>query len=411
MLMFKALKNPAIRLLWGGQALSAIGDEIYRVAFLWLSVSVIGADTGYLAASQYASLLLLSLFAGKWADHWNRFKTMFWVDALRAIIVLIPVILFHFMPLSLVTLLFVAVAVSALSAFFDPALQAILPLFSPDYQTLQAANAIMGTTLRLARVIGPGIIAVMTLFLPTIHFFTFDSLTFVASALTLLALRRRAPPEATQTTKKLHVSFREALLSGVYAARRHRSVGYITVMKAVCGGAWALAYSLGLALRVHELAPDDVRAFGWVIAAYGIGNLGSTLVIGNWERRKPASLLYFGHLWMGLGFILMGMCQDLHSLMAATLFSAMGGPLNDIPFTDIIQAKYPLAEVPKLFRLRMASETAAVLLAMLVSPTLFRWISVQATIVGCGIVLIFFGMLGFYRYTDEGEENPLLHTL
>src|SRR5271156_6603337 len=98
MLMLKALRKPPIALLWCGQATSAIGDELYRVALIWLAVGLIGADTGYLSAGQSAALLLLSVIGGQWADHWDHLKTMIGVDLLRGLIVLIPVALFHFMP-------------------------------------------------------------------------------------------------------------------------------------------------------------------------------------------------------------------------------------------------------------------------------------------------------------------------
>ena len=68
MLLLKALRNRDILLLWVGQILSATGDEVYRVAFIWLAVSMIGPDTGFLVGSQVLALLLVTLFSGAWAD-------------------------------------------------------------------------------------------------------------------------------------------------------------------------------------------------------------------------------------------------------------------------------------------------------------------------------------------------------
>ena len=96
--MIRALRKPQILRLWFGQAFSSIGDEIYRVGLIWLAVGVMGANTGYLAAAQTASLMLLSFVGGKWADQWNPRRTMIFVDLLRAVIVLIPVIISFFMP-------------------------------------------------------------------------------------------------------------------------------------------------------------------------------------------------------------------------------------------------------------------------------------------------------------------------
>jgi MFS family permease len=138
--MLKALRQPQLFRLWLGQAFSSVGDEIYRVGLTWFAVGLMGANTGYLTAAQTASLMLLSIIGGKWADHWNPIKTMLWVDLIRAFIVLIPVVLSFFMQVPLISLWMVALSLSGLSAFFDPANQATIPLLAKDHKTLQATN-------------------------------------------------------------------------------------------------------------------------------------------------------------------------------------------------------------------------------------------------------------------------------
>src|SRR5580704_9448839 len=99
--MLKALKVKSIRLLWVGQALSSIGDEIYRVGLTWIAVGLIGANTGYVNCAQLAALMILSFVGGKWADHWDPLRTMIRVDLWRGFLVLIPVVYSYFAPMSL----------------------------------------------------------------------------------------------------------------------------------------------------------------------------------------------------------------------------------------------------------------------------------------------------------------------
>jgi MFS transporter, DHA3 family, macrolide efflux protein len=407
--MLKALRNRPIALLWSGQALSSIGDEIYRVALIWLAVGLIGANAGYLAAGQSAALLALSLFGGKWADRWNHRRTMISVDTLRGLIVLVPVVSSFFMPLSLPLLWGVALSLSALSAFFDPALQATLPQYSPNVETLQAATGLMSTTLRLARVAGPCVIGVLTAVMSTIHFFTIDSLTFAGSAFSIWWLRFY--PEAhrglgRRSLPSHEIGFRESVVAGFRAIQRSPAMTYAMFTKATGGGLWALAYGLGLALLVRKIAPNDVRAFGWVIGTYGIGNLASALVLGNLPRRQPRLLLYCGSVWMGLGFVFVGLAPNLTCMMLAAGFAAIGGPLNDLPFTDLIQLRYSIDELPMIFRLRMALETAATLVFMLAAPTLLHVFSPKTLVGLCGFLMLFFGWIGIMRYRAE-PSNPL----
>jgi DHA3 family macrolide efflux protein-like MFS transporter len=208
MLMLKALRHRALKRLWFGQALSSIGDEIYRVGLTWIAVGIIGADTGYLAAAQAAALMILSFIGGRWAEHWDPLRTMIRVDFTRAMIVLIPVVVSYLMPVPLTLLVIVAIVLAALSAFFDPALQTVLPQFSPDTATLRAATGLMATTIRFARMVGPAIVGLLAGFIPPIHFFTMDSISFLMSAGSLRPLQNAHPVSQVQGGAPAHFIFR-----------------------------------------------------------------------------------------------------------------------------------------------------------------------------------------------------------
>lgn len=395
MLMLRALRRPAVALLWAGQALSAIGDEIFRVALIWLAVGLIGADAGYIGAAQSAALLLLSLFGGRWADRWDHRRTMITVDAARGMIVLLPVLAFRAGAVSLPLLVFVALTLSALSAFFDPALQAYLPAVSGDPETLEAANGLMSTIARLARAVGPGVVGLLSGLVPTIHFFTLDALSFGASALSVSAAR---PERATKVT----VGGDDVESGGLRAAwrslRRSPLMTYLLFVKSAGGGLWALAYGLGLALLVQKLAPGDVRAFGLAIASYGAGNLAGALWVGNIRRTRPAEILFGGYIWMGLGFVAMGLAPGLRTLFAACAWAGFGGPVNDLPFVDMVQRLYPVREIPRVFRLRMAVETGAGLVLLAASPRIFHAWAPGPVIALCGAAFVAFGAYGLTRY-------------
>src|ERR1700753_4001993 len=92
MLIFKPLKQRPILLLWGGQVLSCVGDELHKVAFVWLAAGILGKDTGYLAAIQAGSVFVLSVFGGVWAERYSHKNLMVWVDVIRGLTVLaIPI--------------------------------------------------------------------------------------------------------------------------------------------------------------------------------------------------------------------------------------------------------------------------------------------------------------------------------
>lgn len=395
MLMLKALRDRSIRLLWSGQALSSIGDEIYRVALIWLAVGLIGPDTGYLAAAQSGALLILSLVGGRWADQWDHRRTMIGVDQLRAVIVLAPVAAFYAGHVTLPLLIAVALSLAGLGAFFEPALQATLPAVAPDLETLQAATGLMSTTVRLARAVGPALVGLLAAFVPTIHFFTLDAASFAVSAVSVARLPAGRPSPPPRPAG----GFRESIGGGWSAVSRSPLMSDLMLVRALVGGFWSLSYGLGLALLVQARAPGDMRAFGWAVACYGLGNLGGALVAGNMRRRRSVAIACAGYAFLGAGFLAAGLAPGLFWLGASCMVAGFGGPVSDLPFVDLVQDRFPIEDLPKIFRLRLAAETGAGLLCMSASPALFRAYSPRLVVSACGAV---FCVIAAFFYAAHG---------
>ena len=166
------------------------------------------------------------------------------------------------------------------------------------------------------------------------------------------------------------------------------------ITKAVCGGTWNLAYGLGLALLVRQIAPNSMQAFGLVLTAYGVGNLGAALILGNLPRVRLLALTYSGYE-LGPRFYLNDTChQHFRFFWQVLRFTAIGGPMNDIPSIDLIQARYKITEIRKISRLRIALEASITLVGMLVAPWLFLRLGPPLVIGMCGAITLIFGFVG-----------------
>jgi MFS transporter, DHA3 family, macrolide efflux protein len=391
--MLPALRKPSLRYLWIGQAFSAIGDEIYRVGLTWFAIGQMGENTGYLVAAQTGSLMVLSFIGGKWADHWHPLKTMVSVDLIRAAIVLVPVVVSFFIPVPLAMLWGMALTLSAFSAFFEPAMQATIPLLAKSPDLRRSMNGLMSTTLRLARTVGPAIVGLLATTIPMIHFFTLDAITFLVSAGSIYSLWKLIP-EAPPAPQK-SVSFSDAILSGARLARGVPGMAYLFFSKGSTAGSWSLALMIGFPLLIHEMTGGDARSFGLVMTSYGVGNLLGALFFGNLNRSRSLFCIFMGYVAMGVGFVGMGLAQSISHLMILSALTGFSGPMNDLAFIDRIQSHFPVKEMGKMFRLRMALESAAMLVTTSLSPFLIRTFSVRAVIVGSGVVWILTGLGGF----------------
>jgi Bacterial protein of unknown function (DUF894). len=390
--MIKALKNPQLLRLWFGQASSSVGDEIYRVGLTWFAVGLMGANTGYLTAGQTASLMLLSFIGGKWADRWQPIKTLVSVDLIRAAIVIIPVAISYFTEVPMAVLWGMALSLSALSAFFDPAVQSIIPTLAKDKELMHSTNGLMSTTIRMARMVGPAIVGLLSAFIPMIHFFTIDAITFIVSAYCVYSLKKHVPEHPPAHHQQ---SMIDAITSGFKKVRQIPGMSYVFFSRAVTAGTWNLALVIGFALLVHQMTNGDAKSFGLVMASYGVGNFAGALYFGNRPRPRSEFLMYSGYMWLGLGFVCIGVAPTIPLVMIAAAAGGFSGPMNDLAFIDMAQQKFEVKDLTKVFRLRMAVESAATLLCTVTSPWLIKHTSIRAVIIGCGVTWILSGVFGF----------------
>lgn len=186
------LRDRDVRVLWAGLALSAIGDELYRVAIIWLAIGLVGTDAALLPAAQYAAVFAASLVAGAFADFLRPRAAMVLADLARAALALAPVVAAAILGSpTLPVLVTSAVALAAFSALFSPALLSGLPRLVPEPGRLLAANGLVDATARFARLAGPFLAGALAGILPILHLLTINAASFLASAIAVTVMGAR----------------------------------------------------------------------------------------------------------------------------------------------------------------------------------------------------------------------------
>ena len=93
MAFLRMLRRHHLIILWLSQILSAIGDNLYTIAVVWIAVQVAGSGAGLVVAAQSFSALAFGLLGGVYADRWNRRTTMIVVDLMRtAAVAVLPLL-------------------------------------------------------------------------------------------------------------------------------------------------------------------------------------------------------------------------------------------------------------------------------------------------------------------------------
>lgn len=418
MRIFLALKNPSVALLWGGLSLSAIGDQLYAVALTWIATGVFGADAGYLSASQAGVALLAALGVGRWADRWDPRASMIAADLVRALVLAAIVAAWLAIRGPTVAELLIAIVVLALGqAVFQPALQTVLPSLVADPALLPSANALLDATSRSARLIGPGLVALLAGSVPMVHFLSIDAISFVLSVLALILIDRLRPgpprslPSAAQTMLG-------ALARGFRASLRHPLLGYTLLASGPLNGAWYAVLFLCVPLSLaHGADGAGLQAYGLVLSAYGSTNLAATIFFGGQKLpARPQTWIFGGQCACGVGWALLCIASLLPDgmqplgLASAAAAGAIGGPMQDIPRAVLRQTRLAPADIASATRAYMATSSSGILAAMLLAPTAIIVAGNQAVVALCAATYLAIGIFGFVRYRGWAEPSGLRQT-
>ncbi len=410
-LLFRPLAIRRVSLLWGALTLSAVGDQLYAVALVWVAVGVFGPAAGYLSALQAGCGLASALLIGRWADRWEQGRAMAGADIIRAAVLGLLVIWWLGRGGPPPAALAMAIVVLASGeAVFRPALAATLPALLPDRRLLPAANALFDTTERSARLIGPGLVGVLAGLLPVMQFFTLDAATFVLSAAAVLSLGRTGPRVARPKPSLL-----SSIGQGFGVVRRHRLLWTVLACSFPINGLWVAALYLALPLLIEQAGitgpgGTGLGAYGLVISAYGSTNLVATLVIGSRALPPhPGRMAFTGSVIVGLGTtaLALGPSLGLGAMMAAAAFGAVGGPMKDIPVAVLRQTELPPGDIAGAMRAFMVASYSGVLVAMTIAPTAIGWTGPGRMVVLCGAGLVATAGWGLRRHWhDRRRQDP-----
>lgn len=405
-------------LLWGGLSFSAVGDQLYAVALTWLAVGVLGSNAGYLGALQAFIALLAVLCIGIWADRWEPLRGMIAADLASAVVLIGVVAAALLSGGPGVGGLVCAIVVLALGqAVFRPALQLVVPTVIADPALLPAANGLLDATGRIARLLGPGLVALLVSAVPVIHFLTIDAITFLASALALALIRRRvAVPAGPRGSARVPVF--TAIVRGYRVTARHPLLGYYLAATGPLNGAWYAVFYLCLPLMIarSSVGPTGLGAYGLILSAYGCGNLAATVFLGGRPMpARPQFQMLLGNMQTGGGILalvaatLLPMEWRLPGFAVAAALAAMGGPMQDIPTAVLRQTKLAAADRAAAMRAYLTVVNAGVLVAMLLTPMAIARFGVRPVIISCGVVYFAVAAFGLARlaFWRESCADPV----
>ena len=318
--------------LVAGQAISVSGDLLLLTAASIVVFERTDSATAVSLLLAIAALptVVLGPLAGTLADWFPRRRILVVTDLSSAVACGVALLLSR--ALSVEAAAFVSIAVvSALSAFYRPAAQALLPALVSE-EGLGRANSAIRLASSLAAIAGPAAAAFLTSRGGLELVLLVDAASFVVSAGLALMLQN-VPPAAVSTRRN---AFRDAW-AGLDYARKSRNIRLITTAVGVVllAGTVVNAGTLPLVVRTLDL-PDN--RYGALLAIEGAGALALAalmLTVGPGKRLLVTGS--FALLGTGATTILLGGAPTFGVAAAALLLQGASVVAFQVAFASYLQ--------------------------------------------------------------------------
>lgn len=428
--------NRSFVALWLGQTVSFVGDYFYFLAIPIMVERLTGSAmlVGLSVISSALPMLLLGPVAGVFVDRWDRRRTMFVADILRAALVLACLLVQG--PEQVWIYYLVGFLMSSVSRFFFPAQNALLPLIVADRNDLLAANGLMQIVQTVGLLVGPALAGFsIGIWGERVAFFA-DSATFLLSASAILVIHApRTTLQAPAAGSQVKAVLREMKEGVNYLFGNRTMVGVLLCLAVVQLGLGAINVTwVPFMQRTFGLGPEGLGA---VDTAQGVGMVIGGLLLGflagRFAKRPLAgwSILVIGGMIAAIGLApAVSLGSLLHSnpgidpatlsvghrllfvpLLLLLCSAILGVAL--VPAQSAVMTMMQLA-VPDLKRGRVGSAlnaitTAAGLLTMAIAAALGEVVPLRAIYVLAGAVVGAGGLVALLvmEEPEEAVENPI----
>jgi MFS family permease len=298
---FAVFRKRNFSLLWTGQFVETIGSALTSIAASIYVFRLTGSalSVGLMLMATAAPSLLVGLFAGVFVDRYDRRKIMMGADILRAILILLVPVL---VPLNVIWLYVIVMLIGAVTQFFDPAHESILPEVASD-EELAAANSLIAISSFGSTAVGFAAAGLIASAADINWAFYANALTYLFSA-ACIYLISIPPIQADEETSAAVVI--QNLWAGVRQLFRTpvlRALFYVYVVVLIGFGLWNTL-----------LLPFAIRALNATEFEYGLqeGMTSIGFVVGSLLMAKVFDRLQAG-AWLAISFLGMGLVGLLYA--------------------------------------------------------------------------------------------------
>jgi len=315
-----ALTQRNFRFFWAGQALSLTGDRMAGIALaLYITLELHDpTGLGLILGAQVAGLAAFLLFGGVWADRFDRRRLIIATDLVCFVLHGVTAYLIATHQATILNLLVIELLFGIGEAIYRPAFSGLLPQ-TVDEKQIKSAWSFASASEMAAIAVGPALATGLFFGIGASWAFAVDSLTFVASAVSLYFVVPRARGKVADLgesmLRSIRIGWREVV------ARRWV---YVTI------AAWSLMLMLSLApwFVLAPLVAKDLYGsgaiYGFHEAFFGLGAVVGALAAGRIAPARPLRTALLLMTPWPAQFILFGLGAPVPLLYGSAAVAGVG---------------------------------------------------------------------------------------
>ncbi|HKF84747.1 MAG TPA: MFS transporter [Candidatus Limnocylindrales bacterium] len=366
-----------------GQGVSSFGDSITTTAMPLLVLALTGSGFVMGIVNVLTTLpdLLVGLFAGAYADRWDRRRMMFAADLGRALLTaVIPISVWLEGP-TIPLILIVTFPTQVLRVLWLAAYTASVPGLVGRSQVARA-SAIFEAVFNVGWIVGPALAGLLAATIGPGATIAIDALTFLVSALAMLLVRRPLRAERLEETHLL-TDIREGIRFVAHEPTLRAVLALWTTTSIITAG-------LTTALIFYLTVDRDLGAgiVGLVLSAFAVGSLAGSVVAAHVAFKPVGRVMLVGAVGIGISLVIAATGAPVIVIVAVSLFA---GVLNTNVLVAYITLRTMLSPDVLLGRVGATARTLSVGLmpvGALITGILLDAVGGTATLTIMGILLV-----------------------
>lgn len=400
--MFLRKYNKDFLILFGGQTVSNIGDQIYLIALPWLVYELTQSsfDMGTISAINALPEIVFAIFMGVFIDRYNKKKIMLIACIIEFILIALIPILSYLNLLNIHHIYVIGFLYSSTTLVFLITYRSSIPILVGK-SLLVKVNSLIQISLTLIKMIGPILAGILIANFGVVHALMIDSLTFLVLliSITLIKIPRLKVSDDAKTSIKQDI---KDGFKYTFGSKELRFINWLVLVVNI-------GMSVGLSLMVFYLRGENnllAKEVGFVYSIAGTVAFLMTIMAPYISKViRDLQAISLSCCVSGIGLILMPFMDGVVLVGISLGLVTGGGTLATIYINSTLQSMVPVEYLGRVFATAQMTSRISVPVALMIggwsSATIF---GIDGVFKVSGSIILLSALLSGFSLRRKKEE-------